>query len=400
MSGGQPRAVQDLFASMAIADERESRASEPTLSFETLSEIDGFSDTLVTLISPSDVAVLAACSSALRAAFDRPRWWARQLNKHYGWNISDALRVDQPKQAFAQATVCARWGLPLPRAASDKRALVTPTRTGRGDRTRRGVEHEPGSLGAAPFLSGGSSAGSTPLYASKRDNKENVRPVRNQRLSGGAGLSAPDVTPTPAGPADPLGASPSSSSSADSADAAPPATPAGALRTRLLAGLQQVMLGEVDGVSACPLSPGDWSRWTARVDTMPPLEQAAAAAPSAGVQLTLNLEFELEGEGAGGLPAITVTRPACKHPNIGSDGTVCASALARRCPPVALVGEVLASVRNLLETPVLSVQPLNADAAARWFGEGERFARGCAGRLLADAADATPRQSRVALCSS
>jgi ubiquitin-protein ligase len=260
-------------------------------------------------------------------------------------------------------------------AAGRLAGMVTPTRTpatGGGRRIRRNAQQDAWSPRAAALLTGSPSPAQkenrAPLATLDANRPslgrtaaaEAATPPQGMRRACSSHALSPMVSPTPSSEGgsdgDGGGVGPAAPGSAPDSGAA--------LRSRLLTGLGKVMMGSYEGVTACPASPGNWGVWHARIAT--DHARAAGVSVHGGLELALELQYELEGAGADELPRVRIVRPACYHPNVGPDGAVCPAALADRCSPVELVGELLATVRELLARPVFSTPPLNEDAAARW----------------------------------
>lgn len=70
---------------------------------------------------------------------------------------------------------------------------------------------------------------------------------------------------------------------------------------------------------------------------------------------------------------MTFTRPHCFHPNVDEEGTLCPRALSERCSPVDSVQTVLLQIMGLLSRPCFAAPPINAAAAALWFGDRSKL---------------------------
>jgi ubiquitin-protein ligase len=100
--------------------------------------------------------------------------------------------------------------------------------------------------------------------------------------------------------------------------------------------------------------------WRASVD-------CPTGGPYGGVAFSLQLIFDLRQGPEAWLPSVQIIAPACFHPNVGTDGTLCPLALQQRCKPIESVGGVLLCIAELLGRPAFSVRPRNEEAAASWY---------------------------------
>ena len=306
-------------------------AADDVATLEDLVAVDGIADHLVTVADAPLAAALAACSRGLRETFGAELLWASLLARQEGGGARGAATPMHPRRAFAQRAICARWSLPLPTADA-----ADPT-TGAGAGAGASVISRMRPLGSPPPAYKPKALWRTPLV-----DKENAPPA--VRTATPPALRAP-----------PPGGGGSGGG--------------GCAVARLREGLRMLMMGAHGArVSACPEAAGDWSAWSATI-TCPD-----DGSPLSGETLRLRLGFELDGAAVdhGGLPTVAVlNRPlpsgAAFHPNVDAGGTVCARALARRCAPAALVGDVLLATLDLLRRPVFAVPPSNAEAAAGWY---------------------------------
>ena len=297
------------------------------------------------LAAPSDVATLAACSKAFAAEFNDDHLWVALLTSHFGIAAHEARLVRDPRRAFAQRAVCARWGLALPVSPRNIQKFGRPT--------------TPTTTYRAPAIS--HSLSWSPESENEKDTSSpRRRPLRS--LQSDATVDDPPCS-SPAPP------------QMDQCTVA-----------RLQEGLKQLMMmGGARGMTACPVTPGDWSRWSARLTGaddgaelqltlryLPADESASAHTPSTprrAVERETERD-ETEGDALVDLPRVHVRSPAdLRHPNVDArTGEMCRRALGRRCSAVALIGEQLRAVAELLDRPVFDVPPADPEAAAVWYG--------------------------------
>lgn len=231
--------------------------------------------------------------------------------------------MKSPRRAFAQRTICARWGLeqPTPRKPRGKSVRQVLETTPRTTRLPRAMAHH---------------NSWSPESDQEKENKPARTPLRPLQLDAGQ-------TPAKRSPRRLM----------------PSCTAA-----RLRNGLMQLMTAGPPRVSACPVSPGDWSLWSAHV------ARADDGSLLTGLEVRLSLRFPADDE-RDCIPNVKVNRPAgFFHPNVDArSGMICARALEQRCNAVMLVGEQLSAIVDLLHRPVFDVAPANEEAAALCYGD-------------------------------
>lgn len=318
---------------MPSGDDSASMEDDPVPTLVNVLEVEGIAHHLTELAEPSVVALLASCSKATASLLATNDVWAGLLSQHFGVHKEVARELGEPKRSFAQRTICARWNLTEP--STPARQLHTPS-----------TPQQP------PLLM---QSNSWSPDSTDSSGKENSPPPQRRRPLQVLQAEAGSMT-TPATAAAPRKLQPCTVS-------------------RLREGLRQVMMSSPEGVTAFPCAPGDWSTWTARV-TCP--EDGSAVA---GLEVRLSLCFPddeaTNGDHASettetmGLPRVMVQHPVgLFHPNIDvRTGDLSALALSRRCSAIALVGEQLVAVADLLTRPAFDVAPSNTEAAAMWYGD-------------------------------
>lgn len=345
--------------------------------------VDGIAQTFAGLADPRSTAKLGACSRDLACALHSSSVWAALLTQHFQVSDSDARDEADPRRMFAQRAVCARWKLSLPPKRRKQRSLAVgaafvPAKATvtSGDARERGEplspqgHHTPTDAHSSMFtpttapLVARVSSWSPDSCDSGDSAKENVRP-HELALDSDDGAASSEAT---------------SMASAASHWLSPPTI------SRLRRGLQDVLLSGREGVSACPVQPGDWSLWSARVKC-----SSTNGSPFDGVEFQLRVSFpsELAHETEGlecdastdaqttrGLPQVHVLQPECFHPNVDrKSGLLCAKALGERCLAADLIGVQLAAFVELVRRPVFSVPPTNAEASAMWYGDPSELRR-------------------------
>ena len=349
---------------------------EPHCEVMTLPSLFAYEDmaeVFAGIADPAVVANLTAVSRSLAKSFATPHLWASQLVRRFEVDKSEADDMVKPRREFARRAVC---------AAIQTRWATTPT-TGptRGATSRQPLRPpSPMSPTAAPrwadrFDGAGSSVTRSwsPEGSPAELNKENRGPQRRplRRIGQPRGLGqyrgSDDNDCDPGSTARRL---------EDPSERQPVTAAARAcVIARLRAGMRQIVMGGFgDELTACPEKPDDWSNWTARV-TCPRKDGAAVAGMVFQLRLTYSLVDGTDVESAhaheGAMPRVKVLSPArFFHPNVHpTSGLVCAGALATRCSPVELVADQLKAVLSILRRPVFSVPPVNAEAAACWYGD-------------------------------
>lgn len=320
--------------------------------------VGGIAPHLSELIDPSALAALASCSKECAAQLSDGRLWASLLAQHFGMTTAEANGLRDPRRTFAQRTVCARWSLAMPTPRRRRSSGAAPPLT------PRTVVRKPPPIAQSSSWSPESEA---------ENDKDGSPPRRRPALR-------------------------RLQSNVDGEEASKASRPIMAACTvaRLREGLKQLMLSGSEGLQACPVSPGDWSRWSAR------LACANDGSAVSGLEIELAMRYPADGSADGsapdtsngtshgtshgteddeggkfpteaheGLPRIRVRQPVgLFHPNVdATTGEVSVRALARRCSSVALVSEQLRAVAGLLQRPAFDVAPVNEEAAAMWFGE-------------------------------
>jgi len=320
--------------------------------------VGGIAPHLSELIDPSALAALASCSKECAAQLSDGRLWASLLAQHFGMTTAEANGLRDPRRTFAQRTVCARWSLAMPTPRRRRSSGAAPPLT------PRTVVRKPPPIAQSSSWSPESEA---------ENDKDGSPPRRRPALR-------------------------RLQSNVDGEEASRASRPIMAACTvaRLREGLKQLMLSGSEGLQACPVSPGDWSRWSAR------LACANDGSAVSGLEIELAMRYPADGSADGsapdtsngashgtshgteddeggkfpteaheGLPRIRVRHPVgLFHPNVdATTGEVSVRALARRCSSVALVSEQLRAVAGLLRRPAFDVAPVNEEAAAMWFGE-------------------------------
>ena len=129
---------------------------------------------------------------------------------------------------------------------------------------------------------------------------------------------------------------------------------------RLKRGLSQLLASDQARLSAFPLDEA-MEVWKATIRT-------SAGGIYGGKAFQLQLCFDLSRVDAD-LPAVQLLQPACFHPNVSADGTVCPRALQERCQPLEPIATILRNIAELFDRPCFSVHPANSAAAESWYGD-------------------------------
>lgn len=388
-------------------------------------------DVVCQIASPSSVAMLGACSRGLcKSFFHAPEPWRALLARHFRVPHRSAAQLSHVRREFARRTICARLarrrqGLQQATAATAAAADALPPAGESGHSSPRSpalawaaagrtdgglVAMTPAppawAAGLAAVAGSGGLSRSWSSAASAASTKENVapqprRPLRD--LDGRRGLldfggeSGANIVANESArgglPARGGASAPASRCRARELDVTSIA--------RLREGLRQLILSGDAAMTACPEEAGEWAVWSARIgcphgdgspaagllfrlrlhyvgasdapaDVGSGAPRAGSASRTSGRAPTAAEQASHDGAiGADDLPRVVVLSPSPYfHPNVHpTTGTLDPIALCRRCAAVDLVGDHLRSVLELLRTPCFAVPPLNAEAAARWYGD-------------------------------